>query len=370
MLASEQNRKNWKRNRAERKSLLSIILMILAVLLIAFGIVCAIWHDAAYAVFRNLTAKSYPLSETDDWDGGTSWLNVPYSDVSDSDYVSIYVPDDVENPPLLVIVHGGGFVTDDNTNRPSQRMYRYFRDHGYACASVNYRLAQEAAYPGALQDVKACIRYLKANADQYGYDADHIAIFGESAGGYLACATALSDDTQFNDLDYIGEKRNADGTPKISAEVDILLDFYGACYFRNTEEMWKELKIPGLVRAIANSWISGSVLEGYEDVHSFWLRKNVSEMTDEEYRSICMTGFIEDSLPSHDNLAVWISHGDCDITVPVLVSEKFREELLTVLDEDQVELNIVHNAGHASDILFSDEQLAKIESFMEKQFQK
>ena len=41
-----------------------------------------------------------------------------------------------------------------------------------ACASVNYRLAQEAAFPAAVEDCKAAVRYLRANADKYGYKAD------------------------------------------------------------------------------------------------------------------------------------------------------------------------------------------------------
>ena len=53
----------------------------------------------------------------------------------------------------------GGFVYNDSQSRQAQLMYRYFRDHGYACASVNYRLAQEAAFPAGVEDVKSAIRF-------------------------------------------------------------------------------------------------------------------------------------------------------------------------------------------------------------------
>ena len=358
------------------KKILKIIAIILAVILLLFAIVCAIWHDAAKAVFYNLTATSLGSVETDDWSGGQVYENVQYSDVSENDYVNIYVPDGIDNPPLIVVVHGGGFITDDNKNRPAQRVYRYFRDHGFACASVNYRLAQEAAYPAALEDVKACIRYLRANADKYGYNADSITITGESAGGYLASAVALSSDDQFNDLEFIGESDlypdvdgEYDAAPdveytKISAKVDTLIDFYGATYFREADEMWDDLHIPGVVLNIANSWISGDVLQGYEDVHSYWLRKNASELTDEEYRDIKMTGFIEDNLTEDSDLKVYISHGDCDITVPYTVSQLFYDELTTKLPADQVVLNIVKNAGHAGDLIYTDEELEKISEFI------
>ena len=344
----------------KNKKGLKIFLCILAAIVIIFAVLCAVYPHAAYMTFRNLTASEEKLPETDDWTGGTSYINVQYCDVSENDYVSIYVPDGVENPPLMVIVHGGGFVADDNTNRASQHMYRYFRDHGFACASVNYRLAQEAAYPAALEDVKSCIRYLKANAGTYGYNADNIAIFGESAGGYLACAAALSNDDEFNSLPFIGED---EAVEPISAEVDVLIDFYGATYFRGVDEYWAELKMPKIIVNIANSWLSGDVLEGWSNVESFWLRKELDSLTDEEYRGICMTGFIEDNLPERDDLAIWISHGDCDITVPMLVSQHFYDELSAVMDPDDLYFNIVHNAGHAKDLMFTDTELKAVEEF-------
>ena len=93
-----------------------------------------------------------------EWTGGKSYKNVQYSEVSASDYLNLYVPDDDNPPPLLVLVHGGGFVTNDCESRQAQLMYQYFRDHGWACATVNYRLAQEAFFPAAVEDVKCAVR--------------------------------------------------------------------------------------------------------------------------------------------------------------------------------------------------------------------
>jgi acetyl esterase/lipase len=56
---------------------------------------------------------------------------------------------------------------------------------GYAMASVNYRLAPAAIWPAQIQDCKAAIRWLRAHAHEYGYDANRIAVMGESAGGQL-----------------------------------------------------------------------------------------------------------------------------------------------------------------------------------------
>ena len=63
---------------------------------------------------------------------------------------------------------------------------------GYVTASAEYRLSGEEPFPGPLYDVKAAIRFLRENADQYGIDPDRIAIWGSSAGGHLAALATAS----------------------------------------------------------------------------------------------------------------------------------------------------------------------------------
>ena len=57
---------------------------------------------------------------------------------------------------------------------------------GYAVAALDYRLSGEAGFPAAVQDVKAAVRFLRANATRYGLDPRRYGAFGGSAGGYLA----------------------------------------------------------------------------------------------------------------------------------------------------------------------------------------
>ena len=113
---------------------------VLAVILIAFLIVCAIWHKAAYAVFKNLTVQRYDMDESADWDGGKTYLKVPYAEESENQYLDLYVPEHKEysdsdskqafdRPSLFVMVHGGGFIGNDSQSRQPVLMYQYFRDH-------------------------------------------------------------------------------------------------------------------------------------------------------------------------------------------------------------------------------------------------
>ncbi len=339
-----------------------IVRITAAIVLMALVLVLCIWHRAARAVWCNLTAPKIKLDESLDWDGGTSYTRIPYAEDSDSQYLDLYVPDAAagEKPKLYVIIHGGGFIAGDSQTRQAQFTYRYFRDRGYACATVNYRLAQEEPFPGGVCDCKAAIRFLRAHADEYGYDAEHIAVFGESAGGYLATMCAVTDDTEFMDVRYIGQDVYGD----TSARVDVLVDYYGHIDKTGVEEDWKQLGIPKLVRNIANSWISGSVLQGYEDVDSYWHRKNISAMTEEELSECDPNYYIGKN--DLTGLAAWIIHGDADITVPYLHSERLARTLTEKLGADKVSYELVPGMGHASDPLYADEVLDELDAFIKE----
>ena len=78
---------------------------------------------------------------------------------------------------------------------------------GFALASVNYRLSGEANFPAQVHDVKAAIRFLRANAAALGLDAERFGVFGSSAGGRLAAPLATSAGCQ-------RARRPGDGPPE------------------------------------------------------------------------------------------------------------------------------------------------------------
>ena len=90
-------------------------------------------------------------------------------------------PDKFEpNPlfPLIVFIQGSAWMKQNcYTNLP--RLARFAR-LGYAVASIEYRESTAAVWPAQLKDIKAAIRYLKANADIYGIDKNRVAIMGNS----------------------------------------------------------------------------------------------------------------------------------------------------------------------------------------------
>jgi acetyl esterase/lipase len=99
--------------------------------------------------------------------------------------MDILVPKTDGKKPVVVWFPGGGFIVADKGGSLDRKAY--VAEAGYVVASVQYRTVTEGAtYKDGVADAKSAIRYLRAHADQYGIDPGKIAVWGESAGGYIA----------------------------------------------------------------------------------------------------------------------------------------------------------------------------------------
>ncbi|MEY2927345.1 MAG: hypothetical protein RL367_1822 [Pseudomonadota bacterium] len=98
--------------------------------------------------------------------------------------------------PLILFIHGGGWVGGHTRHSGATadvpKVLAARAAEGFVVASLEYRLAGEAAFPAQLQDARAGLRFLKANAAKYGIDTSRTGIWGGSAGGHLTALTALS----------------------------------------------------------------------------------------------------------------------------------------------------------------------------------
>ena len=96
-------------------------------------------------------------------------------------------PLDVENPeklPVIVEIHGGGYLTNNKEcNRPHGM---YFASKGYKVVNINYTLQPEAEFDQELRDINAAFDWIGANADKYGFDLDNVFLTGDSSGGHLS----------------------------------------------------------------------------------------------------------------------------------------------------------------------------------------
>jgi acetyl esterase/lipase len=110
--------------------------------------------------------------------------------------LDLYQPAGEARKPLVVFVHGGGWVGGNTRHSGALANFPLalaeLAAEGFVIASVEYRLSREAPFPAALQDVRAALRYLKDNADKYRIEPSKVAIWGGSAGGQLAALAAVS----------------------------------------------------------------------------------------------------------------------------------------------------------------------------------
>ncbi|MCD7917846.1 MAG: alpha/beta hydrolase [Clostridiales bacterium] len=353
------------------------ILIVLLVLVVVVLLLCLTHRNAAKIMWQNLTAPTLEM-DTSEWTGGTIYENVQYADVSESDYLHLYVPDSDEPMPLIILVHGGGFVANDLESRQAQFMYRYFRQQGYACATVNYRLAAEDGFPAALEDVKAAVRFLRANAETYGYDPDCFVIWGESAGGYLATMAAVTNDDEFNGVSFIGEDELDE---PVSAQVSCLMDFYGIIDFPFADSDFQAQGIPTVIVSIANSWASSALSgTGYDSVEEYWLRTALADCTQEELAQYSARYYIEENWEDVQNLNVLIWHSPADITVSESQSIRLYQSFVNgsyVADgtisgdnggRDGVTYQSFAGYKHADDRYYSDESLANIVQYLDALF--
>jgi acetyl esterase/lipase len=103
--------------------------------------------------------------------------------------IRVYWPSDIENPPVTMYFHGGGFAVGDlDTHDGTARNHAV--SAGTVVVSVDYRLAPEHPYPAAVDDVWAATRWVAANAGSFGADGSRLAVAGDSAGGTLSAVVA------------------------------------------------------------------------------------------------------------------------------------------------------------------------------------
>lgn len=111
--------------------------------------------------------------------------------------LDVYVPDNPSYVPMPVVIYlPGGLWQDVDKDEAPGRLLSLVTSGDYAVVSVNYRTTDEAQWPAQLHDVKAAIRWVRARADQYGFDPQRIALWGRESGGHLALMAAVTNSAQ------------------------------------------------------------------------------------------------------------------------------------------------------------------------------
>lgn len=225
--------------------------------------------------------------------------------------------------PCLVWVCGGGFM-DVDTAVWLPEMVR-IADAGFVVASVEYRVSSQAQFPAQLEDVKAAVRFLRANADRYCIDPEHIFAMGESAGGTMASLLGVSGDAPGLD---VGEHTD------VSSAVQGVVDVYGLVKLP-TEPIPPSTGLP--------YWLVEALLgPGY---------------TKERAESASAACLVSGKTPPF-----LILQGTADIVVDPVQSRQMYDALTS--HGVPAELVYIEGAGHGDDLIYQDAVMERVISFL------
>ncbi len=127
--------------------------------------------------------------------------DVPYGPHA-RNVLDFYQADSAQPTPLVIYIHGGGFISGDKAKISEGKDLRRFLDAGVSCAAINYRYITAPASPDiplqdVLRDCARALQFLRSRAAELNIDKTRVAAFGSSAGAgtslWLAAHPDLAD---------------------------------------------------------------------------------------------------------------------------------------------------------------------------------
>ncbi|MBK7926949.1 MAG: alpha/beta hydrolase [Bryobacterales bacterium] len=220
----------------------------------------------------------------------------------------LYLPKSGPGPfPAVVYVHGGGWKNGSKT--AFSRHAAHMATRGYAGLCIEYRLSGEATFPAALHDVKAAVRYLRAQAASLRLDSSRIGAAGGSAGGHLVALLGVSPQRP--------EWEGDGGNPTHSSAVQAVAAFNPAV----------DLVAFGTLRSNdANNSVAAFLGAPFTAKPDLW--KDATPIT---------------HAGKHSPPFLFL-HGDADTTVPIAQSQKMLDTLKAA--GIRAEILVAPGAGH------------------------
>lgn len=276
--------------------------------------------------------------------------DIPYAAQSDAQKLDLYLPaNSTLDYPVIVWIHPGGFFDGDKAGHSNndplsetnmKQLISPMLMRTYAVVSINYRLSHESLFPNVIFDVKAAIRWVKANAEKYHFNPEKVAAWGSSAGGYLAAFLATSGGVK--DLEDLSM-----GNSGISSRITAGVDWYGPTNF---------LKMDSQHLLLGQKPINSNIASP----ESKLMGAQITFIPEKCITASPITYIKPDHAP------VYIQHGKSDEIVPYLQSVDMFEQLQASGGKAEVILELVENVGHAHPSFFTSENINKILDFLDR----
>lgn len=270
-----------------------------------------------------------------------TYQDLAYAPVSTAQKLDLYVPTQSAGPyPLVIMIHGGGFMFGDKADGGGLVGVDQLLEAGYAVASINYRLSDEAIYPAQINDAKAAVRFLRENATQYNLNPEKIGAWGASAGGSLA--SLLGTTCGVKDLEG-AELGNADQSSCVQAVVD----WFGPIDFLKMDEQFSGSGCPQSHNDASSpeSKLVGAAIQTVPD-----LVKTTNPMN-----------YIDAGDPPF-----FIENGTADCNIPPIQNKNLADALRAEIGAENVTYVSLEGAGHGGSEFGTTENLSLVISFLDK----
>lgn len=276
----------------------------------------------------------------------TSWvhkkfLDISYAYESPSEKLDIYYPNEGKGPfPVIISIHGGAFKFGDKADTMLNPMLEGVK-RGYVVISINYRLSGEAKWPAQINDVKAAIKFIRANAEKLNIEPNKIAVWGGAGGGFLAALAGTSGDVKsLEDPNF--------GNENVSSKVQAVVDWFGPINFISLDEQRK---------------ILGLNAQKHIEEDSFEPIVNDQIITD-------IPRIVESANPAEyitsDDPPFYIESGMADTSVPYLLGKEFTDKL-NAKSKNEVIFEALSEAKYDGPAFGSQKNLDKIYAFLDRQ---
>jgi acetyl esterase/lipase len=268
--------------------------------------------------------------------------DVAYADAFATQKLDLYLPPGDGPFPVVVNIHGGGFKLGDKS-MVDQELGQALLDAGYAIASIDYRLSGEATFPAAVLDVKAAVRFLRANAATYNLNPDKIAAFGQSAGGNLASMLGTAGDVaEFDDPSL--------GNGGVSSRVQAVINWFGPNDFGQMDAQAKAQGCSASDQTHTNA----------DSFESLYLGAPVPDVPELVQQANPMTYITPDDPP------FLIQKGDQDCTVPIENTKMLADALAAAGLDVQYDLlaRVGHGDGWFTTVFQSEDNIQRVLNFL------
>ncbi|HBV63811.1 MAG TPA: hypothetical protein DEF45_12400 [Rhodopirellula sp.] len=229
--------------------------------------------------------------------------------------------------PCVVFVHGGGWKGGDK--KAAKQNAAWLVDHGFAVASINYRLTDTAQWPAQIDDCYEAVRWVRRKAKIYGIDSARVGAFGTSAGAHLAALMGT---------------RVFPGKESVSSRVQAVCDWFGPA---------------DLMTMPPNNIGNGRTAEDVAGSNGAkLLGATVREVPDLAADASAMAHV------SGDAAAFLIMHGDQDPGVPLSQSTGLHKKL--VASGALSELHVVKGGKHGGEMFRTNDVRQRVLHFFQR----